>query len=88
MAHHTTHLLAVVPAQCPLASIVHARPPAGTPPLNTFAQTALDLHNTYRSRHRAGNLVWNASLAASSQSWANSCVWAHSGGNYGENLVG
>ncbi|MBI4954041.1 MAG: Fis family transcriptional regulator [Myxococcales bacterium] len=34
------------------------------------------------------DLVWDGSLGAYAQSYADNCVWQHSGGPYGENLYG
>ncbi|KAJ7639123.1 PR-1-like protein [Roridomyces roridus] len=56
-------------------------------------QTAfLQAHNRVRVQHGAQNLVWNATLEASAQSWADSCQVKHSDGTllsspYGENIV-
>lgn len=47
-------------------------------------------HNTVRAEHGANALVWNNTLADAAQTWANKCIWQHSGGTlgpYGENLV-
>ncbi|EPT04257.1 hypothetical protein FOMPIDRAFT_1021941 [Fomitopsis schrenkii] len=47
-------------------------------------------HNTVRAQHGAAALTWNNTLAAAAQSWANGCVFKHSGGSlgpYGENLA-
>ncbi|RPD62842.1 PR-1-like protein [Lentinus tigrinus ALCF2SS1-6] len=50
----------------------------------------LSAHNTVRSQHRVSALTWSSDLAAKAQSWANGCVFQHSGGKlgpYGENLA-
>ncbi|KAI0732323.1 CAP domain-containing protein [Fomitopsis betulina] len=47
-------------------------------------------HNTVRAQHGAAALTWNDTLASAAQSWANGCVFEHSGGTlgpYGENLA-
>lgn len=45
----------------------------------------LAVHNDKRALHlNTGPLVWNSTLAASAQAWANNCSFAHS--TYGENL--
>ena len=52
--------------------------------------TYLSTHNTVREAHGAVDLVWNDTLATAAQSWANGCVFKHSGGSlgpYGENLA-
>ncbi|EGN98598.1 hypothetical protein SERLA73DRAFT_122502 [Serpula lacrymans var. lacrymans S7.3] len=53
-------------------------------------QQYLDLHNAAREAHGASDLTWNATLATAAQTWANGCVFQHSGGTlgpYGENLA-
>ncbi len=41
-----------------------------------------------RPSPRLRDLKWNATVAASAQSWANQCTWSHPGGHpYGENLA-
>ncbi|KAE8212319.1 hypothetical protein CF327_g4027 [Tilletia walkeri] len=45
----------------------------------------LNAHNKYRARHGAPALTWDSNLAAFAANWANKCIWAHSGGPYGEN---
>ncbi|KAL8279046.1 hypothetical protein RQP46_008504 [Phenoliferia psychrophenolica] len=40
--------------------------------------------------HGANPLTWSTALATAAQTWANNCVWQHSGGAvgpYGENLA-
>ena len=49
----------------------------------------LKWHNEVRRVHSAADLTWSDTLAAAAQSWANKCVFEHSGGKvgpYGENL--
>ncbi|POY75309.1 hypothetical protein BMF94_1680 [Rhodotorula taiwanensis] len=56
---------------------------------DAFVKTILDGHNDFRRKHDAADLVWNTTLQASAQKWAEHCVWEHSGGKvgpYGENL--
>lgn len=53
-------------------------------------QAYLDGHNTERAAHGAAPLTWSDDLASAAQSWANGCVFQHSGGSlgpYGENLA-
>ena len=43
-----------------------------------------------RAQHGAADLTWSDDLAASAQTWANNCVFKHSGGTlgpFGENLA-
>ena len=40
-------------------------------------------HNSVRSQHGVGPLSWSEDLAAKAQSWANNCVFQHSGGKLG-----
>ncbi|KAG6813083.1 hypothetical protein H0H92_014142 [Tricholoma furcatifolium] len=50
----------------------------------------LTAHNTVRAEHGAAPLTWSDDLASKAQSWANNCVFEHSGGSlgpYGENLA-
>ncbi|KAG0658290.1 hypothetical protein C6P46_005841 [Rhodotorula mucilaginosa] len=54
-----------------------------------FVQDCLSEHNTFRATHHADPLVWNTTIQAAAQKWADHCVWEHSGGKvgpYGENL--
>lgn len=50
----------------------------------------LQFHNTIRAQHGAAALSWNQTLANIAQTWANKCVFKHSGGTlgpFGENLA-
>ena len=49
-------------------------------------QTILDAHNQYRAKHCVAPLTWSPTVAAQAQSWANQCVFQHSGSPYGENI--
>lgn len=55
----------------------------------TARQSASDIadylsdHNTVREQHGAVDLVWNDTLASAAQTWANNCVFEHSGGSLG-----
>ncbi|ODO10172.1 hypothetical protein I350_02401 [Cryptococcus amylolentus CBS 6273] len=49
--------------------------------------TWLTMHNNYRAQHGAKALTWNSTLASYAQTYANKCVFKHSGGKYGENLA-
>ncbi|KAH7345340.1 CAP domain-containing protein [Rhizoctonia solani] len=63
-------------------------PPNSYPPgvVNAY----LESHNSARAAHGAKPLTWSDELATAAQSWANNCVFEHSGGSlgpYGENLA-
>ncbi|THH21481.1 hypothetical protein EW146_g94 [Bondarzewia mesenterica] len=50
----------------------------------------LTAHNTIRAEHGAADLTWSNDLAAAAQTWADKCIFEHSGGSlgpYGENLA-
>jgi uncharacterized protein YkwD len=52
----------------------------------------VDAHNQVRAKHCAPPLEWSSKVAASAQKWADTlrsrgCAFAHSGGQYGENLA-
>ncbi|KAE8267667.1 hypothetical protein A4X09_0g4679 [Tilletia walkeri] len=62
--------------------------PTATPTVSALKAAELDMlnrHNMYRARHGAPALTWDNNLAAFAATWANKCIWAHSGGPYGEN---
>ncbi|MFS7933498.1 putative CAP domain-containing protein [Helianthus anomalus] len=65
-----------------LATITHAQ---------NSPQDYLNAHNSARAQVGVGNMVWNATVAAYAQSYANQrigdCNLVHSGGPYGENLA-
>lgn len=44
-------------------------------------------HNSYRARHGVPPVSWSATVAASAQSYAETCPSRHSGSGYGENLA-
>ncbi|KAG6911826.1 hypothetical protein DXG01_000073 [Tephrocybe rancida] len=53
-------------------------------------QSYLSSHNTIRAQHGAAALTWSDDLASKAQTWANKCVFQHSGGTLGrlgENLA-
>ncbi|KAJ8091921.1 hypothetical protein PM082_024155 [Marasmius tenuissimus] len=63
------------------ASTIQRRAPVLTDVLNA--------HNDFRAQHGAAALTWSDTLANAAQSWADRCVFEHSGGAvgpYGENL--
>ena len=43
----------------------------------------LNAHNSFRAKHGAAPLAWNATLANAAQSWVDKCVFKHSGGAVG-----
>lgn len=47
----------------------------------------LAVHNELRARHGVPPLTWSEELAQGSQKWAEACVFEHSAGRYGENLI-
>lgn len=53
----------------------------------SLQDTMLSLHNSFRAKYGAAPLTWSTSLASGAASWSQACVFQHSGGNYGENLV-
>lgn len=56
---------------------------------NSYADAILGAHNGDRASHSAPALVWNETLADYAQNYLSNqnCVFAHSGGPYGENLA-
>lgn len=52
-----------------------------------FTLSILNSTNTYRAQHNASALEWNTTLASYAYSLAQKCIFAHSGGPYGENLA-
>ena len=72
--------------------------PVGTPPApqpnptpapvpSSLAQEIVAAHNKLRSLHGVPPLVWDESLAQFALNHANTCVFAHTSGPYGENLA-
>ncbi|KAH9524797.1 hypothetical protein Btru_027854 [Bulinus truncatus] len=61
---------------------------AVTPVSLTAADIAgfLSAHNLARAAVGVSSLVWNKTLSASAGAYGSNCVFAHSDGNYGENL--
>jgi len=58
---------------------------------STYSQKVVLSHNVHRANHSASNIAWSDSLAASAQTIAESCVYAHNtavdGGGYGQNIA-
>ncbi|KAJ5644487.1 hypothetical protein N7507_010498 [Penicillium longicatenatum] len=61
--------------------------PASYTSLSDFRETVLQVSNEYRGIHEADEVVWNETLVKYAQSWAETCIWKHSDGPYGENLA-
>ena len=48
----------------------------------------VNAHNKFRRRHiDTPDVKWSSTVAASAQQWADTCIWKHSGGPYGENMA-
>ncbi|GAB4814578.1 hypothetical protein N2152v2_001624 [Parachlorella kessleri] len=47
----------------------------------------LQATNDVRAAHNAAPLSWDDTLTTYAQAWASQCVFAHSGGPYGENIM-
>lgn len=64
-------------------------PSAPSSNLDSFAQSVLDTTNKYRAQHGAAALTWSNELASYAKKYLDNqnCVFAHSGGPYGENLA-
>lgn len=50
-------------------------------------QEWLQAHNNYRTLHGVPPVTWSATVAASAQTYAETCPSEHSGSGYGENLA-
>jgi uncharacterized protein YkwD len=51
------------------------------------SQSMLDAHNKYRAKHGCDDYSWSDELASFAFSHASSCVFEHTGGEFGENLA-
>ena len=60
---------------------------AATSAPSSADQPSLAAHNAARAQYGASPLTWSDTLAAYAQQHASSCVFAHTGGPYGENLA-
>lgn len=56
-------------------------------PSSSFADAILNSTNWFRSHYEAAPLAWDDTLADFAKSHAETCVFAHSGGPYGENIA-
>lgn len=81
----TTVAQTVTITQAP--TIPSDEPTLATPPI--LAAAVLDRSNAYRAEHNASALAWNKTLARYAHDFLarSGCVFAHSGGPYGENLA-
>lgn len=61
---------AAAPAYSPAAAAGAATP-------SDYSGAVIAHHNAHRANHSAGDLTWDAGLAATAQTIANSCVYAH-----------
>ncbi|KAJ5924302.1 hypothetical protein N7466_008489 [Penicillium verhagenii] len=61
--------------------------PASYTSLPDFKETVLQASNEYRGAHEAVDIVWNETLVEYARKWAETCIWKHSDGPYGENLA-
>ncbi|KAJ5542869.1 hypothetical protein N7535_005292 [Penicillium sp. DV-2018c] len=61
--------------------------PASYTSTSEFKNSVLQTTNQYRAWHQASPLTWNDTMADYARHWAESCVWQHSHGPYGENLA-
>lgn len=69
-----------------LQTVTMSSPVASPSTTDLDIQAWLEGHNSLRQQHGAANLTWSDTLASDAQSWADGCVFEHSGGQYGENL--
>ncbi|KAJ5280594.1 hypothetical protein N7478_005966 [Penicillium angulare] len=61
--------------------------PASYTSAPVFEDTVLQVSNGYRDAHEATGLVWNETLTKYARDWAETCIWKHSDGPYGENIA-
>jgi uncharacterized protein YkwD len=61
----------------------------GDTDIDEYAKKCIDRHNNDRSKHSAPKLAWNETLADYAKKYLQNqnCVFAHSGGPYGENIA-
>ncbi len=76
-----------VPVPTPNPAPTPTPTPLPTPTPTTLAQEIVNAHNVLRAKHGVPPLVWDQKLADYAQNHANTCVFAHTGGPYGENLA-
>ncbi|KAL1189828.1 Pathogenesis-related protein 1 [Cardamine amara subsp. amara] len=74
-----------------LARVTISQPQKGSPGVDVKPQETLAAHNKARAEVGVGPMVWNDTLAAYAQSFANQkiedCDLTHSSGPYGENII-
>jgi len=64
----------------------NSNPNGGSNPPTSFEEAYLTPQNNIRVQKGASAYTWNNTLAEYAQTVANTCVFKHSGGPYGENL--
>lgn len=71
------------------ASAAPSSSSSGSLDLTSFAKGCLNSHNTDRAKHSAPSMKWNETLASYAKDYLSNqnCVFAHSGGPYGENIA-
>ncbi|KAE8268759.1 hypothetical protein A4X09_0g3571 [Tilletia walkeri] len=77
--------VATIPPSTTTTTIAPTVVPTGS--LTAAQQSALTSSNQYRALHGAQPFAWDASLATSAQAAADTCVFQHTAGDYGENLA-
>ncbi|KAG6901851.1 hypothetical protein C0995_007237 [Termitomyces sp. Mi166 len=86
--HHVTTIKAPPPTTT--AALSGGNSSGGSTTSGSDVQAYLSAHNTVRAQHGAAPLTWSDNLASKAQTWADKCVFKHSGGSlgpYGENLA-
>ncbi|KAK4689422.1 glioma pathogenesis-related protein 2, partial [Tremellales sp. Uapishka_1] len=58
-----------------------------TTPGDYMPEQYIGLHNAFRAQYGAGDVTWNDTMATYAVSAANTCVYKHTGGPYGENIA-
>ncbi|CAE6075743.1 unnamed protein product [Arabidopsis lyrata] len=85
------YIIIVVTLLSVVARVTLAQPPKGHPGADINPQQTLAAHNKARAEDGVGPMVWNDTLAAYAQSFANKrigdCALTHSSGPYGENII-
>jgi len=78
-----------VPCRCTLfwALLFLSSPAVATSATSAEIEEWVQAHNTYRALHGVPPVTWSTTVAASAQSYADSCPSAHSHSMYGENLA-
>ncbi|KAE8231338.1 hypothetical protein CF326_g3649 [Tilletia indica] len=77
--------VATIPPSTTTTTIAPTVVPTGS--LTVAQESALSRSNQYRALHGAQPFAWDASLATSAQAAADTCLFEHTTGDYGENLA-